>query len=169
MSWVATAVVGSAVIGGIASNKASKRAAEGQSEALGVSSAASAQARNDANRLFGKAAEERKNAFADTLKFISGAPSKQIEPFQRGNVLAQEQIVRGLPQIQNAILGLPTDLSGFQARNVGAPSSFDFPQFQQEEQPTNTPVPQNILQGKPIGSRVLPRFIRGPLNVGRLQ
>lgn len=175
MAWVATAVVGAlgttgtavlgaAAVGAIASNRASKRAAEGQEEALEATTAATAQARGDITQLFGEAGEARGEAFGKTLEFISGAPSKQITPFQRGNVLAQEQISRGLPQIERAILGQPTDLSGFTARSVGAPESFNFDlsQFRRPEtlpasrQPTTQATPQFDLSG--IGRRAVPRI-----------
>lgn len=126
MSWIATAIVGSAVIGGVASNRAASKAAKGQERALGASSAATDLARTDVKRLFGQAGESRKRGFGNALDFISGSPSKQIVPFQRGNVLAQEQVSRGLPQIQNALLGLPVDLSEFTSRSVGTPESFNF-------------------------------------------
>jgi len=126
MTWLATATIGGAIIGGVASDRASKRAAKGASDALDVSTAATKQARGDVAQLFKTAGESRKAAFDTTLDFLSGAPSKQIAPFQGGNVLAQEQISRGLPQIRNAILGLETDLSGFTPRTVGTPESFNF-------------------------------------------
>ena len=144
MSWIATAVIGAAVVGGIATNKASKRANEGQKEALQVTTAGTQEARGDITRLFGTARESRERAFGDVRSFLSKAPGAQIAPFQRGNILAQEQIARGLPQIQRAILGQPTDLSGFQARTVGAPESFniDLSGFRRDPQavaPITTP------------------------------
>ena len=145
----ALAVVGSAVIGARASSKAAKSARSGQKEALRATTAATGQARGDITRLFGEAEESRGEAFGNVLDFISGAPSQQIAPFQRGNVLAQEQVGRGLTQVQRAILGQDVDLSGFQAKTVGAPESFDFDlsRFRQPEE-----APQFDLSG--IGSRV---------------
>lgn len=122
----AVAAIGGALIGAKASSRASKRAVRGQKRALAASEAAAARARTDVTGLFRKGAEARKLGFDRSLDFSSGAPEKQIAPFQRGNILAQEQVSRGLPQIQSAILGQPVDLSGFQARSVGAPSSFNF-------------------------------------------
>ena len=151
MSWIATAVIGAAVIGGIATNKASKRAAAGQEEALAVTGVATQEARGDITRLFGTARESRERAFGDVRSFLSKAPGKQIAPFQRGNILAQEQIARGLPQIQRAILGQPVDLSGFTARTIGAPESFNFDLsgFRQEPEAGAPVIPPttNILTG----------------------
>lgn len=163
MSWIATAIVGSAVIGGVASNRASKRAAEGQTKALGATTVASDQARRDITSLFAKAKESRAKGFGEALETIAGSPAKIIEPFQRGNVLAQEQVVRGLPQIQKAILGLPTDLTGFKPRTVGTPESFNFdltgirPPPETPDvtaQPGVVPTGSNFLAGDGIRDRL---------------
>lgn len=122
MSWVATAVVGSAVIGGVASNSASKRAAEGQEKALEANAVAVADAEGKVNNLFGEAEQQQSQAFTSAMDYLSGAYGKQIQPFQQGNMAAQAQISRGLPQIQNAIMGNPVDLSGFKPRAIAAPT-----------------------------------------------
>ena len=129
MGWVATAIIGSAasaVVGAVASNAASKRAAAGQKNALAASTAVADSARTDINRLFGDSASARERGFGNALDFISGAPSQQIAPFQAGNMLAQQQVSRGLPQIQNALMGNPVDTSGFQSRSIGTPASYNF-------------------------------------------
>ena len=129
MSWaiVATvATVGSAVIGGIASDRASKRAAKGQKRALEASQTATGAAGTELRSRFGLADVARQRGFGQALDVLAGAPEQQIAPFQQGNILAQEQISRGLPQIQNAILGRDIDLAGFTPRNVGQPSDFNF-------------------------------------------
>lgn len=140
----AIATVAGAVIGSKASKSASKAAAKGQDKALGATAASTAQGRQDVIGGFAGADEARRGGFSDALSFLGGAPSQQIAPFQQGNVAAQQQISRGLPQIQNAILGLPTDLSGFQPQQIGQPADFNFdlsgfqrpaqPQLTQQEQ-----------------------------------
>ena len=123
---VGAAILGSAAIGAFATSRATKAATKGQERGLAASTAATDRARGDVTRLFGTAGEARERGFGRALDFLSTAPGTQIAPFQRGNILAQEQIARGLPQIQRAILGQPTDLSGFTARTIGAPESFNF-------------------------------------------
>lgn len=181
MAWVVTAtvgaigatgaaVVGAAAIGAVASNRASKRAAKGQREALAATSAAATQARDDIRRLFGEATAARRKGFGEAIETIAGSPAKIIEPFQKGNVLAQEQVIRGLPQIQNAILGLPTDLSGFKPRTVGTPESFNF-DLTGIRPPPVTPDPANVTTGgnflagddslgRRLGRRRIERFLR---------
>ena len=150
---VGAAIIGSAVIGGLATSRAAKKAAKGQERALAASTAATDRARGDVTRLFGTAGEARERGFGRALDFLSTAPDIQIAPFQRGNILAQEQIARGLPQIQRAIRGQPVDLSGFQARSVGAPESFNFDLSGFRREPEATIGTQGT-QGKTSGSRL---------------
>ena len=146
MSFVATAIVGAAVIGGVATNAASKRAAEGQSEALGATTEATEAARFDINRLFGQAKETRESGFGRTLDFLSGAPSRQIDPFQQGSLAAQETTAAGLPQIQRAILGLPTDLSQIRPKQITGNFDVDVSQFRPAALPAPQPNPQKTVE-----------------------
>ena len=139
----ALAIVGSAIIGGVASNRAASKAAAGQQQALAASTAGIDRARTDINRLFGDSASARERGFGNALDFISGAPAQQIAPFQSGNRLAQDQVSRGLPQIQNALMGNPIDLSGFQTRSVAAPAPYDLSRFKKPAKaaPAAAPAP----------------------------
>ena len=142
MSWVATAVIGGAVIGGVASNSASKRAVEGQEDAREAMALAAEQARTrDIIPGFQQAQEQQDRGFTQALDFLSQAPQQQITPFQQGNIAAQNQLAGGLPQIQNALLGLPVDFSGFQAQQIGQPNQFNFDlsRFAQPDPATITP------------------------------
>jgi len=122
MSWVVSAVVGtvgSAVIGGIASNKASKRAAEGQENALAETRASIGQARGEVKDAFAAAEQLQNQGFQNALGGLFGGAERQIAPFQEGNVQAQNTLIGGLQQQQNALLGnAPVDLSGFQAQRI---------------------------------------------------
>ena len=118
-----------------ATKKAAKSAAQGQSNALGASTAATGQARGDVNRLFDEATQSRQQGFGNALDFTAGAIPQQIAPFQQGNLAAQQQLSRGLPQIQNALLGQPVDLSGFQGRQIGSPRDFQFDLSRFQPQP----------------------------------
>lgn len=124
--WAIVATIAAAVIGGSASNRAGKRAAEGQEDALAASIAATQEAGRTLRQQFAGATESRRQGFAGARDILTGAPALQIAPLQQGNILAQEQVARGLPQIQNAILGRDIDLSGFTPRSVGQPSNFNF-------------------------------------------
>lgn len=141
----ALAIVGSAVVGAVASKSASKSAAKGQERALEATGAAAEAAKFDINRLFGKAEETREAGFGRTLDFLAGAPERQIDPFQRGSRAAQETTAAGLPQVQRAILGLPTDLSRIKPRSIEG----DF----------NIPVPERTPAAPPSQDQQLADLI----------
>lgn len=155
--------LGAAAIGSRASRKAAEAVVGGQKEALEATTQATGLAKVDVNRLFGGASTARGKGFGKALDFLSGAPSAQIQPFQAGNIQAQEQVARSLPQIQNAILGRPTDLSGFQARSIGAPSSFNFDlsRFARKPEAVNTPTPLQPLQRNRPPTIRRPSFLSG--------
>ena len=162
MAWVVTAIAGAtglatgtvAAIGGTligagisarATGKAAETAAKGQEKSQAAVDAAAEAARFDINRLFGKAADTRKDAFGRTLDFLSGAPSRQIDPFQQGSLAAQETTAAGLPQIQRAILGLPTDLSQIRPRSITGDFDVDISKFR-PALPAALPAPQPNIQ-----------------------
>lgn len=137
MSGIATAVVASAVIGGIASNKANKKASAAQSEssqlAREATEAAARQAREDVNRLIPQAQETANLGFQGALDVFGQSTPAQIDAFQQGNLGAQQQLLAGLPQIQNAILGGNVDLSGLQPFQAQQPDL----SFLQQQTPMN--------------------------------
>ena len=136
MVWVATAVVASAVIGGISSSKAAKTGAKAAERGQDILAASRDKAEANVNRLFPQAKEAQTQGFQNFRNLINEQVlPQQTQPFIGGNMAAQQQVARGLPQIQNAILGLPTDLSGFQARQIGQTPQFDLSSFAPQTQP----------------------------------
>lgn len=122
---LAAAVVGASVIGGVASNVATNKASGAQGRAsqaaIGATKQAAEEARGDVNRLFPQAQQVANQGFKGALGVFGESVPAQFDVFQQGNVGAQRQILAGLPQIQNAILGGNVDLSGlqpFQVQNV---------------------------------------------------
>lgn len=74
-----------------------------------------------------------KRSFNAALDALNQGTRQQLRTGREGNVLAQETLLAGLPQFQNAILGQPTDLSGLQAQSVTFDPSFlnqQVPKFQ---------------------------------------
>ena len=152
------ATVGSAVIGSRASSKAADSARAGQDKAFDATSAAANSARNDVNSLFGKSADIRRQTFGDTADFLNQSIGRQIQPFQEGNMAAQEQVSSALPQINNAIMGNPVDFSGFAPKQISQPSDFtlDFSAFRKKAPVAapagqTGPTNQNLLQSLQIG------------------
>lgn len=82
------------------------------------------QARSDVKDLFPKAQEARDKAYDNAFSMIAGAFPQQLSMFQQGNIGAQNQINRTLPQVQNALLGLPMDYSAFQPQQITPDLSF---------------------------------------------
>ena len=119
MSGIAAAIAGSAVIGAISSNKASKKAAKASEKsaatAAGETRRAADEARADVNRLFPQAQMAGQQGFQAALDVFGQSVPAQQQAFQGGNVAAQQQILNGLPQIQNALFGNQVDLSQLQA------------------------------------------------------
>jgi hypothetical protein len=92
-----------------------------------AASAGAAQARQDALGLFPQAQQARRQGFQGALDVLSQSIPAQLQAFQQGNVGAQNQLISGLPQFQNAILGNQADLSAFQPTTVSAPPPFTLP------------------------------------------
>jgi len=74
--------------------------------------------------LFRGAASNRVRGATKALDILGQSAPQQLSTFQQGNIGAQEQLLAGLPQIQNALLGLPVDLSGLQPKQVQFDPSF---------------------------------------------
>lgn len=122
MGMAAAVVGGSALLGGAASawgNKKASEASERESrKARQATEAASGQARADVMSLFPSAQFSAQQGYQNALDMFKRSLPAQTQAFQQGNVGAQQAILAGLPQIQNAILGQQVDYSAFQPRAV---------------------------------------------------
>lgn len=88
------------------------------------------QARGDVLALQPGVEQNRMLGTQAALDVLGQTIPQQFSTFQQGNVGAQQQLLAGLPQFQNAILGLPTDFSQFQPQAI----QFD-PSFAQQQVP----------------------------------
>ena len=163
MSFVAAAVAGSAVVGAISSRnatKASVRASEQAGDKAAAQLAAStAQARGDLFKLFPAAQQNTQQGYQGALDVFNQALPQQANAFQAGNVAAQNQLLAGMPQYQNAILGAPVDYSQFQATQLEQPN-FDFANQQLEYTDAYAPPQQQEL----YGTGNVPNYSTGPNN-----
>ncbi len=100
------AIVGGAVIGGISSERASERAAEGSERAAAQIAAAGADARRDVLDLFPLAQQDLLSGARGAFDIFSQGLTGQQQALQQGNINAQQTISAGLPQIQAALLGI---------------------------------------------------------------
>jgi hypothetical protein len=108
---VAAAVIGSAVVGAYSSNKASKQVAAGQQKGLDTSNALNQQAIGQAKDYFNIGQKSAQAGFQSSLDFFKNAQPAKYAPMIQGNVAAQKVIGQGATQANNAILGLPVDMS----------------------------------------------------------
>jgi len=84
----------------------------------------SGQARADVLSIFPQAQQFGAQGFQGALDVISGGIPQQLAAFQGGNVGAQQTLGQTLPQVQNAILGLPVNQAAFQPQQLSPDLSF---------------------------------------------
>ena len=123
---------------------AEKKAAEAQTQALEQGQAFTRegveQARQDLFKLFPAAQQNVQQGFQGALDVFGQSLPAQAQVFQGGNVAAQQQLLAGLPQMQNAILGGQVDLSQLQPTQLQTP---DLGFFQQQLPQFNDPFAQS--------------------------
>lgn len=117
MGTAAALTVGS-VAGGLLSNNASKKAASQQSrsdkKARAAVKDAAEQARSDIFDRLDTSEDYSRQGYQDALDVFAQTIPQQANTFTQGNLNAQQAILAGLPQIQNAILGAPINYNAFQ-------------------------------------------------------
>jgi len=111
MSAVATAVVGSALIGGYSANKAAGQQADSTEKGMKQSLGLQTQAREDAINLFSQGRSSAQAGIGSALNFYKDNAQAQSQPLIQGNMMAQQVLGQGGVQANNAILGLPVDMS----------------------------------------------------------
>lgn len=99
---------------GGAEKDAAKATQQGIERGILATQAATAQARQDLGELFPQARQDLQGGFQGALDVFKSTVPQQSNIFQQGNIGAQQAILAGLPQMQNAILGNQIDLSGLQ-------------------------------------------------------
>lgn len=100
-----------------------------------------AQARSDIFKLFPVAQDARKQGLEAGLHLYKQAYPAMMNSFQQGNVGAQNTLLAGLPQANNAVLGNPVSLQGLQAVQLQQPQGLTIPQYQQQ------PLPEGLAHG----------------------
>jgi hypothetical protein len=123
---------------GGAEKKAAKAQQQGIERGIDETRRATEEARQAVTPLFGQARQDLNQGFQGALDVFSQSLPAQMQTFQQGNVGAQEQLLAGLPQFQNAILGNQIDFSQLQPAQVQTPDLGFFqqtlPQIQQQQQ-----------------------------------
>lgn len=116
--FVGGAIIVGAVGSAVSSNKASKENAKGVKKGLDQSAALAQQARDDVMKLFDRSSRNSALGLKGALDFYRTAAPKRLTPFLQANQQAQNVIGQGAIQANNAILGLPTDMSFTQQAQV---------------------------------------------------
>lgn len=124
MSIVAAAVIGSTVVGAVSADKAADKQASATSKGLQQASALAEQSRNDALKLYSAGRKSYQQGLGQTLDFYRRASPSRYTPMIQGNVAAQGVIGQGAAQANNAILGLPVDMSFAQPQQITPDLSF---------------------------------------------
>lgn len=149
---------------------AEKKASKAQTEALGRAQdyveESAAEAKADVNRLFPEAQQAIDAGFGEALDVFTSGVSPRLNTFKRGNMNAQETIAAGMPQIQNALLGRPVDMSYQTSKGLMPTISYlterDMSAFAPPEKvvdPAPYTLPENLLTGVD--------FSRLPMGLGR--
>lgn len=111
MSVVAAAVVGTGLVGAYSSNRAADKAADASKAGMAATNALAKQARTDSINLFMRGLQSGQAGIGSALNFYQNNATAKIKPFVQGNMAAQQVLGQGATQANNAILGLPVDMS----------------------------------------------------------
>lgn len=151
MTWGMVAVAAATVVGGAVNYKSNK---DSQKATATASDKAAAQleettgaARADLEDLFSQSGQRQEQGFQGALDVFGQSLPAQTDVFTQGNVAAQQQILQGLPQIQNALMGNQVDYSQLQPFQVQQPD-LSFFQQQLPQKPAQQTLPQDYI---PVG------------------
>jgi len=101
----------SMAVGAYSADKASDQLADSTQKGLDQSLKITDQARKDVMTLFDNSAKKAAIGNKAALDFYKQNAQKRMQPFMQGNQAAQNVIGLGAQQANNAILGLPVDMS----------------------------------------------------------
>ena len=149
MPWVAAGAVAAAGIGAAAASDSSKRAANTaqntQGQQMAATDAGVQQARGDLFNLFPSAEANSQKGYQSALDVFGQFMPQQADTFQQGNMGAQNQILAGMPQQHNALMGGAVDYSQFQPTQIDYdPSIFQqqLPDYQSIQAPSTVGMTQ---------------------------
>ncbi len=109
--WVAGAAIGSALVGAYSSDKASDKVSDAATKGMNASERLMNQSRQDAVNLFNQGKRSRLLGQNAAFNLIKQNAQKVNQPLIQGNMMAQQAVGQGGIQANNAILGMPVDMS----------------------------------------------------------
>lgn len=108
---VAAAVVGSTLIGAVAANSAANKQASAAKKGLSQANALQQSAIQQAKDYYSLGQKSAQAGYQSALDLFKANQAAKYQPMIQGNVAAQRVIGQGATQANNAILGLPVDMS----------------------------------------------------------
>lgn len=111
MSAVAAAAIGAAVIGAWSADNAADKSSDAAKKGIKSTTALASQSRQDAVNLFNQGKRSRLLGQNAAFNLIKQNAQKVNQPLIQGNMMAQQAVGQGGIQANNAILGLPVDMS----------------------------------------------------------
>ena len=97
---------------------------QSNADTLGFIKQQGRQSRGDSIALGQAGFENRNLGNQAALDVLAQTIPQQFDAFSQGNTGAQSTLLAGLPQINNAILGLPVDMSGLQPQRINYDTGF---------------------------------------------
>jgi hypothetical protein len=127
MSWMAAAAVVGGAISADSSRKAAHAGSDAAEEAQAGLVAAGGKARKRLKSGHNLAQKDLFGGSSGAFDVMNQSFGGQQQALSQGNLNAQNTISSGLPQIQNALMGTPTNYSAFDPRGVTLNESFANP------------------------------------------
>lgn len=135
--FVGGAVIGSAVIGGLSSKRASDQQTESLEKGMDQSAALAQQARKDVLGLFDRSAESARMGSKGAFEFYKRVAPQRMAPYLQGNRQARQAVTIGAQQANNAILGQPVDMQAINQPGVQPDTSYlegvELPEYESDE------------------------------------
>lgn len=124
--------------------------------------------RGDANALYSQGDYARNTGIDAAMALMGRSMPTQMGMFQDGNVSAQMQLLAGMPQYQNAILGMPVNNAAFQPTRLAMPDPSAYqqrlPDFGNMAPPApgqSWGTPQQPQQGQQADPRAMAMLLGG--------
>lgn len=117
----AAAIAGSAVIGGITSERAGEKAASAQRQSAAAIQKAAQEARSDVSKLYPQAMQALLTGAQGAFDVFGRSIPLQQQQLTAGNLAAQQAVSGGFDRAQAALLGSPVE--GFESSIAGVPFS----------------------------------------------
>jgi len=171
MPWAAAAAVVAAGIGAASSKNASDKQVDATKKGLSQTSRMAEQSRQDAIQLYNQGRQAGQTGLTSAFNFYKQAAPSKYAPITQSSVAAQRVIGKGATQANNAILGLPVDMSFTDEEQINPDLSFlqnaQLPEMTGEYLPKEQDTMENATGLNPSGAKSRSKLdkIEDPLNL----